>query len=52
LQIDSWFAELAHQASADLGVEVAIAPPVHATLGADDVEVDHGQNNAGDVMMF
>ena len=52
LQLDSWFAELAHEASADLGVEVDIAPPVHATLGADDVEVDHDHNNAGDVMLF
>jgi predicted nucleic acid-binding Zn-ribbon protein len=50
LQIDGWMAELARHTAADLGVDAAIAAPAQATLGDDDVGIDH--HEAGEVMMF
>jgi predicted nucleic acid-binding Zn-ribbon protein len=50
LQLDGWVAELSQQTAEDLGVQVDIAPVVHATVSNDDVELD--RREAGEVMLF
>jgi len=50
LQIDTWLADASRELADDLGLDDEIPPPVHATMGNDDVDVGHAV--AGEVALF
>lgn len=53
LQLDTWLAEASRELADELGLSGAIPPPVHATIGNDDVSVGHTSAGvAGEVNLF